>query len=68
QAINIMRARHVDFMPTAELAPALGITETDPTERGKFLAKLHGVSAGKGAKGTRGYRLTDLTTAEMSGS
>ncbi|MEU6708638.1 FtsK/SpoIIIE domain-containing protein [Streptomyces wuyuanensis] len=68
QAINIMRARHVDFMPTAELAPALGITETDPTDRGKLLAKLLGVSAGKGSKGTRGYRLTDLTAAEMSGS
>lgn len=66
-AIQIMQERGVEFMPTSELAPALGVTETDPTQTGKRLSKLLGVSAHRGAKGVRGYRLADLTAAAMSG-
>ncbi|MGW0573016.1 FtsK/SpoIIIE domain-containing protein [Streptomyces tauricus] len=68
QAIDLMRSADVDFMATADLAPALGITEADPTERGKKLAKLLGVAAGKGPKGVRGYQLTDLLAAATSDS
>ncbi|KIF72749.1 hypothetical protein QR77_41440 [Streptomyces sp. 150FB] len=68
KAIDLMREKGVEFMPTAELAPALGVTETNATEAGKKLAQLLGASSDKGAKGVRGYRLADLTAAHMSGS
>ncbi|MFJ2629971.1 FtsK/SpoIIIE domain-containing protein [Streptomyces sp. NPDC087532] len=68
QAINLMQEAGVDFMPTPDLAASLGITETDPTERGKRLKALLGVPADRGPKGARGYRLADLTAAAMSGS
>ena len=68
QAIDLMRNDGVEFMPTAELAPSLGIRESDPVERGKQLSRLLGVPADKGTKGVRGYRLADLTAAAMSGS
>ncbi|MBP2400839.1 FtsK/SpoIIIE domain-containing protein [Streptomyces syringium] len=68
QAIDLMQGKGLDFMPTADLAPALGITETDPADRGKKLSRLLGVPAAKGAKGVRGYHLADLTAALMSGS
>ncbi|MGI5455877.1 FtsK/SpoIIIE domain-containing protein [Streptomyces sp. CA-249302] len=68
QAIELMRSTGVEFMPTPELAPALGITETDPTERGKQLSRLlGGVPTGKTAQG-RGYHLADLTAAALSSS
>ncbi|MGP4085792.1 FtsK/SpoIIIE domain-containing protein [Streptomyces sp. KR55] len=67
QAIELLRGSGTDFMTTAELAPALGITESDPVERGKALSRLLGVPAGRTAQG-RGYRLADLTAAAMSGS
>ncbi|MEU6572144.1 hypothetical protein [Streptomyces parvulus] len=64
QAINLLRDKGVEFMPTAELAPALGITEERPSERGKQLSKKLGVVPGKDEKGVvRGYWLTDLTAA-----
>ncbi|WP_192806936.1 FtsK/SpoIIIE domain-containing protein [Streptomyces arboris] len=63
QAISLLRDKGVDFMLTADLAPALGITESDPAEAGKKLKDLLGVpSAGRSAKG-RGYRLADLMKA-----
>ncbi|MFI5635166.1 FtsK/SpoIIIE domain-containing protein [Streptomyces sp. NPDC051664] len=68
QAIDLMRNKGVDFMPTPELAPTLGIAETNPVEAGKKLNLLLGVPAYRGAKGVRGYRLADLTAAAMSGS
>lgn len=68
QAVDLMQSRHLDFMPTAELAPAIGIKETDPVARGKKLSRLLGVPAGKGPKGMRGYHLADLSAALMSGS
>ncbi|MEV4441072.1 FtsK/SpoIIIE domain-containing protein [Streptomyces sp. NPDC049577] len=68
QAVDLMQGKGLDFMPTADLAPALGITETDPADRGKKLSRLLGVPAGKGAKGVRGYHLADLTAALMSDS
>ncbi|MFJ4577491.1 FtsK/SpoIIIE domain-containing protein [Streptomyces sp. NPDC088846] len=68
QAINLMQDNGVGFMPTPDLAASLGITETDPTERGKRLKALLGVPADRGPKGVRGYRLADLTAAAMSGS
>ncbi|MFJ8982574.1 FtsK/SpoIIIE domain-containing protein [Streptomyces sp. NPDC102282] len=68
KAIELMRGNGVDFMLTADLAPALGITENDPTESGKQLKELLGVSsAGRTAKG-RGYKLADLVTAATSAS
>lgn len=68
QAIEVMRGKGVEFMSTPDLAVALGLTETDPTERGKQLNRLLGSPAGKGPKGVRGHRLADLTAAAMSGS
>ncbi|MFD0555282.1 FtsK/SpoIIIE domain-containing protein [Streptomyces rectiviolaceus] len=68
QAIELIQGAGVEFMPTSELAPSLGITETRPGERGKQLSKLLEVTPGKDDKGTRGYWLSDLTTAAMSGS
>ncbi|GAA3753915.1 FtsK/SpoIIIE domain-containing protein [Streptomyces tremellae] len=68
QAIDLMRDKGVEFMPTPDLAPALGITESDPAEAGKKLNKLLGVPSYRAAKGVRGYRLADLTTAAMSDS
>lgn len=65
QAINLMRNKGVDFMLTSELAPMLGITEDDATERGKKLSALLGVPAGRGSQG-RGYKLADLTAAARS--
>ena len=64
QAIKVLRDKGVDFMATADLAPALGIMESRPAERGKQLSKLLGVSPGKDESGVvRGYWLSDLTTA-----
>jgi S-DNA-T family DNA segregation ATPase FtsK/SpoIIIE len=69
QAIGVMRNASVEFMPTADLAPVLGITETRPGERGKQLSKLLGVGPGKDEKGVvRGYWLTDLVAANASDS
>ncbi|MGW3698736.1 FtsK/SpoIIIE domain-containing protein [Streptomyces sp. NPDC005056] len=68
QAIGLMRSNGVEFMTTSELAPALGITDTNAVERGKQLSRLLGVTADKSTKGARGYRLADLTAAAMSGS
>ncbi|MER6441291.1 FtsK/SpoIIIE domain-containing protein [Streptomyces sp. NPDC001185] len=67
QAIGLMRSGEVDFMTTAELAPALGIHEDDATERGKQLSNLLDVPATRNAKG-RGYLLADLIKAVKSGS
>ncbi|MEU6708762.1 hypothetical protein [Streptomyces wuyuanensis] len=58
-----MRARHVDFMPTAELAPALGIKETDPSAQGTELSGLLKVKSYRPSGSNRGYRLEDLRAA-----
>ncbi|MFI9019488.1 FtsK/SpoIIIE domain-containing protein [Streptomyces griseus] len=64
RAIEVLGKAGVDFMPTAELAPALGITETRPAQQGKELTKFLGVASGKDVKGVvRGYWLSDLTAA-----
>jgi S-DNA-T family DNA segregation ATPase FtsK/SpoIIIE len=69
QAIDLMRNAGVEFMPTADLAPALDITETRPGERGKQLSKLLGVAPGKDEKGVvRGYWLADLIAATAAES
>ncbi|PRH76666.1 hypothetical protein C6N75_24390 [Streptomyces solincola] len=68
QAIAVLQEREVDFMPTAELAPLLGIEETDPIARGKRLSKLLGVQAHRTSSGARGYLLTDLAAAADDGS
>ncbi|MFD5065629.1 hypothetical protein, partial [Streptomyces sp. NPDC058394] len=68
KAIDLMRSNGVEFMTTPDLAPALGIAESNPVEAGKKLNLLLGVPAYRGAKGVRGYRLADLTAAAMSGS
>ncbi|WP_405575565.1 FtsK/SpoIIIE domain-containing protein [Streptomyces sp. NBC_01167] len=67
QAISLMRKAGVDFMRTPDLAPLLGITETDPVEMGKRLSLLLGVQADRTAKG-RGYKLADLLAAARSAS
>ncbi|MFE5826480.1 FtsK/SpoIIIE domain-containing protein [Streptomyces erythrochromogenes] len=64
QAIGILRSKGVEFMSTADLAPAVGITDTRPVPRGQALSKLLGVAPGKDAKGVvRGYWLAELTAA-----
>ncbi|MET9097155.1 FtsK/SpoIIIE domain-containing protein [Streptomyces cyaneofuscatus] len=64
RAIEVLRKAGVDFMPTAELAPALGITETRSAQQGKILAKDLGMRSGKDLKGVvRGYWLSDLMAA-----
>ncbi len=68
KAIDLMQSRSVDFIATAELAPAMGITEANPVERGKQLTKLLGVSSDKGTKGVRGYKLADLIAATKTSS
>ncbi|MFF1594314.1 FtsK/SpoIIIE domain-containing protein [Streptomyces sp. NPDC058286] len=68
QAIDLMRDKGVDFITSADLAPFLGVLETDPADRGKKLAKLLGVTPSRSTKGARGYRLVDLTAAAMSDS
>ncbi|ORT53477.1 FtsK/SpoIIIE domain-containing protein [Streptomyces sp. CB03238] len=66
KAIDLMRSQGVEFMPTSELAPAVGITETRPVPRGKELSKLLSVTPGKDDKGVRGYWLSDLIAAAKS--
>ncbi|MEU4850580.1 FtsK/SpoIIIE domain-containing protein [Streptomyces gilvosporeus] len=67
KAIDLMRAKEIDFMATPDLALAIGVTEDNATERGKRVSQLMGVPAVKTSQG-RGYRLADLVAAEMSGS
>jgi S-DNA-T family DNA segregation ATPase FtsK/SpoIIIE len=66
QAIDLLKKNNTKFMLTSDLAPALGITDNRPGERGKQLSKLLGVTPGKDDKGARGYWLNDLTAAAMS--
>ncbi|MEW2458899.1 FtsK/SpoIIIE domain-containing protein [Streptomyces albus] len=68
QAISYMKKQGSDFVLTSELAPVLGVTETDPAERGKELNKRLGVPSRRSTKGARGYRLEDLTAAAVSDS
>lgn len=64
KAIELMQGQNIEFIPTADLAPALGIKETRPGERGKQLSKLLGVASSKDEKGVvRGYWLADLKAA-----
>ncbi len=68
QAIDLMRSKGVDFMTTSDMAPALGILEDDPVERGKRLKKLlGGPPAEKNSQG-RGYRLDGLIAFAQSGT
>ncbi|KDN74824.1 hypothetical protein DF19_27455 [Streptomyces olindensis] len=68
QAIDLMRSKGVDFMTTSDMAPALGILEDDPVERGKKLKKLlGGPPAEKNSQG-RGYRLDGLIAFAQSGT
>ncbi|MFJ8692863.1 FtsK/SpoIIIE domain-containing protein [Streptomyces roseolilacinus] len=68
QAISLLQERGSNFMPTAELAPALGITDPRPVPRGKLLSKLLGVPPGKDSAGARGYWLDDLLAAARTDS
>ncbi|MFF4756348.1 FtsK/SpoIIIE domain-containing protein [Streptomyces sp. NPDC002514] len=67
QAIELMRDKGVDFMCTADLAPAMGITEQSPVTQGRKLSALLGITSGKDDKGVRGYHLADLVAALKSG-
>lgn len=63
KAIEAMRTAGVDFMATADLAPALGILEEDAAKRGKRLGALLGGKVQAARKGDiRGYYLADLET------
>ncbi|TXS34846.1 FtsK/SpoIIIE domain-containing protein [Streptomyces sp. t39] len=66
KAIKHLKDTGADFMLSAALADHMGIPEGDAAERGKALSKLLGVTAGRGTKGVRGYRLEDLTAAAAS--
>lgn len=68
QAIDLMRSKGVEFIPTSDMAPAFGIKDTDPAAAGKQLKQLLGVATDKSTKGVRGYRLADLTAAAKSDS
>ncbi|MFD7860037.1 FtsK/SpoIIIE domain-containing protein [Streptomyces microflavus] len=66
KAIKIMQDKGIHFIPTAELAPALGIAfdEEKPSVAGQKLSKMLGVSADReNNTGPRGYKLADLTAA-----
>ncbi|GLW04504.1 FtsK/SpoIIIE domain-containing protein [Streptomyces lavendulae] len=64
KAIRLMQSKGLDFMSTAELAPALGITEESAVARGKALAKALSTAPGKEDKTQiRGYKLADLIAA-----
>ncbi|MEU8473351.1 FtsK/SpoIIIE domain-containing protein [Streptomyces sp. NPDC029006] len=68
KAISLMQSKGIDFIYTAELAPYLGIEESDPVKAGNKLAeRLDGVPRGRKANG-RGYRLDALLAAAKSGS
>jgi S-DNA-T family DNA segregation ATPase FtsK/SpoIIIE len=68
QAIQLLQDKGVDFLPTAELAPTLGIPESSPGVQGRKLSALLGVASGKDDKGVRGYKLDDLIAAAKAGS
>ncbi|MEV7471693.1 FtsK/SpoIIIE domain-containing protein [Streptomyces kronopolitis] len=68
KAIDLMRAEGVDFIPTPNLAEALGVEGGNPAAVGVKLSKLLGVAPHKKPGGERGYLLADLTTAAMSDS
>ncbi|MGW3765925.1 FtsK/SpoIIIE domain-containing protein [Streptomyces sp. NPDC005131] len=68
KVIDLMQKKGVDFMTTPDLAPALGILEDNPANRGKKLNELlGGPPTYKNSQG-RGYRLDDLMTFAMSDS
>ncbi|WP_143639913.1 FtsK/SpoIIIE domain-containing protein [Streptomyces sp. 1-11] len=66
QAVDLLRDKGVEFMCTADLAPALGILEGSPVTQGRKLSALLGVTSGKDDKGVRGYHLADLVAALKS--
>ncbi|WLQ69188.1 MULTISPECIES: FtsK/SpoIIIE domain-containing protein [Streptomyces] len=64
RALRIMEEKGVEFIPTADLAPLLDVTDTSPSVQGKRLSKLLGVPPGKDEKGVvRGYWVNDLSAA-----
>jgi len=69
RAIALIQERGTEFMPTAELAPLLEITETAPSMQGRKLSKLLGVPPGKDEKGVvRGYWVNDLLAVAKAGA
>ncbi|MFE6692131.1 FtsK/SpoIIIE domain-containing protein [Streptomyces sp. NPDC057743] len=68
KAIDLMRAKGVDFMATSDLAEALGIEGGNSAAVGLKLSKLLEVAPHKASGGVRGYLLADLTAAAMSDS
>ncbi|MET7458033.1 FtsK/SpoIIIE domain-containing protein [Streptomyces sp. NPDC005574] len=66
EAINLMQEKGSEFMYTSELAPALGITETNPAMQGRKLSALLKIPSSKDDKGVRGYKLADLISAAKS--
>lgn len=63
QAIALMQERDVKFMLTTELAPAMGIKETDASAQGLALSELLKVKSHRPPGSNRGYRLADLRAA-----
>jgi S-DNA-T family DNA segregation ATPase FtsK/SpoIIIE len=66
QAIDVMQRKGIDFIYTAELAPLLGVEESDAAKAGKRLAELLGGVPTSRKPDGRGYRLADLTAAAKS--
>ncbi|MER6433202.1 FtsK/SpoIIIE domain-containing protein [Streptomyces sp900105245] len=68
RAIGLMQSKGIDFIYTTELAPFLGVTESDPSKAGNELAEiLKGVPRARKTDG-RGYRLDALLAAAKSES
>ncbi|MEU9678715.1 FtsK/SpoIIIE domain-containing protein [Streptomyces parvus] len=64
KALDLFRAKGVDFIPTSVLAPEMDITDERASVAGQKLSKLLGVPAGKGEDNiTRGYWARDLAAA-----
>ncbi|WP_331735614.1 FtsK/SpoIIIE domain-containing protein (plasmid) [Streptomyces sp. NBC_01166] len=69
RTLDYMRKEGLEFIPTADLAPLLGVTETAPSTQGRRLSKMLGVPPGKDEKGVvRGYSVNDLMAAAKAGS
>ncbi|MFB8272967.1 FtsK/SpoIIIE domain-containing protein [Streptomyces sp. NPDC055955] len=68
QIIELMRDKGVNFLPTLDIAPVLGVTDHRPSEAGKEVAKMLGMKSEKDDSSTaRGFKLASLLAAETSG-
>ncbi|WJV51841.1 FtsK/SpoIIIE domain-containing protein [Streptomyces flavofungini] len=67
KAIDVMQKNGAAFMSAAELAPFLGVVETNATQRGKAVSALLGIKPAPNKEGTRrGYDLARLVAAAQA--